>query len=59
MSKRELIDEILRVNRTATPDFLARFAESELKAYLDRVCETFSERIKTRVKDRNSLAVSY
>ena len=38
MSKRELIDEIIRVNRTATPEFLARFAESDLKAYLDRVC---------------------
>ena len=38
MSKRELIDAIIKHNRTAAPDFLARFAESELKAYLDRVC---------------------
>jgi hypothetical protein len=38
MSKRELIDAIIKHNRTAAPEFLARFAESELKAYLDRVC---------------------
>ena len=38
MSKRELIDAILQHNRTAAPEFLARFAESDLKAYLDRVC---------------------
>jgi len=37
MSKRELIDAIIQHNRTAAPEFLARFAESELKAYLDRV----------------------
>lgn len=37
MSKRELIDAILRVNRSAAPEFLARFAEPDLKAYLDRV----------------------
>ncbi|HUO06898.1 MAG TPA: hypothetical protein VM008_01075 [Phycisphaerae bacterium] len=40
MSKRELIDAILKHNRTAAPEFLARFPESELKAYLDRVCGT-------------------
>jgi len=38
MSKRELIDAILKINRTAAPEFLARFAETELKAYLDRMC---------------------
>ncbi len=37
MSKRELIDAILRYNRTAAPEFLARFTEPDLKAYLDRV----------------------
>ncbi len=37
MSKRELIDAIIQHNRTASPEFLARFAETELKAYLDRV----------------------
>ena len=38
MSKRELIDAIIKFNRTASPEFLSRFAESDLKAYLDRVC---------------------
>jgi hypothetical protein len=38
MSKRELIDAIIKHNSTAAPEFLARFAESDLKAYLDRVC---------------------
>jgi hypothetical protein len=37
MSKRELINAIIQHNRTAAPEFLARFAENELKAYLDRV----------------------
>ncbi len=37
MSKRELIDAILEHNRTAAPEFLARFGENDLKAYLERV----------------------
>jgi hypothetical protein len=37
MSKRELIDAIRRHNRSVAPEFLARFAENDLKAYLDRV----------------------
>ena len=38
MSKRELIDAIIKHNQTAAPEFLALFPESDLKAYLDRVC---------------------
>jgi hypothetical protein len=37
MSKRELIDAILKHNRTAAPEFLAQFTESDLKAYLERM----------------------
>jgi hypothetical protein len=37
MSKRELIDAIRRHNRSVAPEFLARFGETDLKAYLDRV----------------------
>jgi|GEM_PF-4924804 len=37
MSKRELIDAILQVNRSAAPEFLARFKETDLQAYLERV----------------------
>ncbi len=38
MSKRELIDAIIKHNSTAAPEFLARFEVNDLKAYLDRVC---------------------
>jgi hypothetical protein len=37
MSKRELIDAILKHNRTAAPEFLAKFTENDLKAYLERM----------------------
>jgi hypothetical protein len=37
MSKRELIDAIRMHNRTVSPEFLERFAENDLKAYLERV----------------------
>jgi hypothetical protein len=40
MSKRELIDAIRIHNRTVSPDFLARFNEDDLKAYLERIRET-------------------
>ena len=43
MSKRELIDAIIKHNQTAAPEFLALFPESDLKAYLDRVCTLQSE----------------
>ena len=39
MSKRELIDAIRQHNRSVAPEFLARFAESDLKAYLTRVTD--------------------
>jgi hypothetical protein len=34
MTKRQLIDEIVTINRTATPDFLAQFEDADLDAYL-------------------------
>jgi len=40
MSKRELIDAIRMHNRTVSPEFLSRFGESDLQAYLDRICAT-------------------
>jgi len=39
MSKRELIDAIRTHNRTVSPEFLSRFAEPDLQAYLDRVSD--------------------
>jgi hypothetical protein len=39
MSKRELIDCICEINKSARPDFLSKFAEDELKAYLEHLME--------------------
>ena len=37
MSKRELIDCICEINRSAKPEFLAGFDEKELREYLDNL----------------------
>jgi hypothetical protein len=37
MTKRQMIDEILTVNKTAAPAFLARFDETELTRYLQHL----------------------
>ena len=50
MSKRELIDAIRRHNRTVAPEFLARFEEQDLKAYLDRVCAVMPVALPPRVE---------
>jgi len=39
MSKRELIDCICEINRSAKPRFLADFSEEDLKAYLEHLME--------------------
>jgi hypothetical protein len=39
MSKRELIDYICEINRSAKPEFLATFSEEELNAYLEHLME--------------------
>ena len=39
MSKRELIDYICEINKTAKPQFLATFSEEELSRYLDHLME--------------------
>ncbi len=39
MSKRELIDCICEINRTAKPEFLAAFSEEQLSDYLDHLLE--------------------
>ncbi|NLX22146.1 MAG: hypothetical protein GXY55_10855 [Phycisphaerae bacterium] len=44
MNKRELIDQINRLNHTAHPDFLATFSEEELVAYLQQLRELERER---------------
>jgi len=39
MTKRELIDRICRINTNAKPEFLAKFCEEDLIAYLDHLME--------------------
>lgn len=39
MSKRELIDYICEINKSARPEFLAVFSEEDLNAYLEHLME--------------------
>ena len=39
MTKRELIDCICEINKSAKPEFLATFTEEELTAYLEHLME--------------------
>ena len=39
MDKKELIDCLCQINRSAKPEFLARFSEEELSAYLEHLME--------------------
>lgn len=39
MSKRELIDRICEINKTAKTEFLATFSEEELQNYLEHLRE--------------------
>lgn len=39
MTKRELIDCICQINKSARPEFLANFTEEELTAYLEHLME--------------------
>jgi len=45
MSKRELIDCICEINKSAKAEFLARFSEEELQAYLEHLMELDLEEI--------------
>jgi hypothetical protein len=48
MSKRELIDCILEINKSAKPEFLQQFSEEELKKYLEHLMELDLEEILIR-----------
>ena len=39
MSKRELIDYICEINKSARPEFLANFSEEDLSSYLEHLME--------------------
>jgi hypothetical protein len=45
MSKRELIDCICEINKTAKAEFLSKFSEEELKEYLEHLMELDLEEI--------------
>ena len=45
MSKREIIDQILEINRGAKPEFLAQFSVEDLDVYLEHLMELDLEEI--------------
>lgn len=45
MSKRELIDCICEINKSAKPEFLAGFSEEDLKSYLEHLMELDLEKL--------------
>ena len=45
MNKRELIDYICDINKTASPEFLSGFSEEDLKAYLEHLMELDLEKL--------------
>lgn len=45
MSKRELIDCICEINKSAKPEFLASFTEEDLKSYLEHLMELDLEKL--------------
>ncbi len=44
MTKREVIEQIMRLNRSARAEFLAKFSEEELRDYLRQLKELSRER---------------
>lgn len=44
MTKREIIDRIHELNRSASPEFLATFGEEDLLAYLHQLQEVLHDR---------------
>jgi hypothetical protein len=48
MSKRELIDCICEINKSAMPEFLANFSEEDLSAYLEHLMELDLEELSVR-----------
>ena len=39
MDKQELIERICEINKTAKPEFLSKFSETDLAAYLEHLRE--------------------
>lgn len=55
MTKREMIDQIQRLNASAKPEFLADFEEEDLLAYLHQLKEL--ERDRRRQAELETVAV--
>jgi hypothetical protein len=45
MSKREIIDCILEINKSAKPEFLAQFSREDLDLYLEHLMEIDLEEV--------------
>ncbi|MCU0917670.1 MAG: hypothetical protein MUC88_24375 [Planctomycetes bacterium] len=45
MDKKELIESIREINRSAKPEFLAAFSDEELRAYLDNLMDADVEEL--------------
>ena len=45
MDKNELIESINEINKTAKPEFLAKFSEADLTAYLEHLMELNLEEV--------------
>jgi hypothetical protein len=45
MSKREIIDYILEINKSAKPEFLAQFSKEDLDLYLEHLMEIDLEEV--------------
>jgi hypothetical protein len=48
MSKRELIDCICEINKSAKPEFLASFSKEDLNAYLEHLMDLNLEELAVR-----------
>ncbi|MCD4830906.1 MAG: hypothetical protein K8R02_03740 [Anaerohalosphaeraceae bacterium] len=49
MSKREIIDFICQINRSAKPEFLASFPVTDLNEYLNNLMELDLEKLTVEV----------
>ena len=52
MTKRQLIDEIVTMNRSAPPSFLAKFNTGDLREYLDHLALARQPRLRTNAAQR-------
>lgn len=44
LTREQVVDQILTINRSATADYLAQFAEPQLNTYLDHLINTQAPR---------------